>query len=106
MNTQLWQDITPQEVQEKLNKNSQTQFIDVREPDEYAAGRIHGTKLIPLSEFAQRANEINPNEEVICICRSGKRSAKACDHLVSIGYTNVKNMTGGMLEWNGSVEKN
>ncbi|MHA7584602.1 rhodanese-like domain-containing protein [Paenibacillus vandeheii] len=106
MSEQQWQVITPHEVQEKLKYTSKTQFIDVREAEEYAAGHIGGTKHIPLSELAQRANEIKPNEEVVCICRSGNRSAKACEFLVSIGYTNVKNMIGGILEWNGTVEKN
>lgn len=102
----MWVNISPQEVEEKIIKGIGVQLIDVREPEEYASGRIVGSKLIPLSHFVERTNEINADEEVICICRSGNRSAKACEHLSSIGFNNVKNMDGGMLEWKGVLEKN
>jgi rhodanese-related sulfurtransferase len=102
----MWKNISTQEVIDKIFKGIEIQLIDVREPDEYASGRIAGSKLIPLSQFTERTNEINAEGEVICICRSGNRSAKACEHLSSIGFNNVKNMDGGMLEWKGDVEKN
>jgi rhodanese-related sulfurtransferase len=101
-----WMNISPQEVEEKVIKGISVQLIDVREPEEYASGRIVGSKLIPLSNFVDRTNEINAEEEVICICRSGNRSAKACEHLSSLGFNNVKNMDGGMLGWKGDLEQN
>ncbi|MEX2462398.1 MAG: rhodanese-like domain-containing protein [Paenibacillaceae bacterium] len=102
----MWKNISPQEVEAKISKGKEVQLIDVREPEEFATGRIVGSKLIPLSQFVERTNEINAEKEVICICRSGNRSAKACVHLSSIGFNNVKNMDGGMLEWKGDIEKN
>jgi len=102
----MWKDISPQEVEEKVNKGIAVQLIDVREPEEYASGRIVGSKLIPLSNFVERSNEIHSEGEVICICRSGNRSAKACEHLTSLGFKNVSNMDGGMMEWKGEVERN
>ena len=102
----MWKKISPQEVEEKVTKGIGVQLIDVREPEEYASGRIVGSKLIPLSNFVERTNEIDAEEEVICICRSGNRSAKACEYLSFIGFNNVNNMDGGMLEWKGDLEKN
>ncbi|MCM3624822.1 rhodanese-like domain-containing protein [Brevibacillus borstelensis] len=100
-----WQDITPQEVENKAVNQIEVQLIDVRNPEEYAAGRIKGSMLIPLNELPARVNEIDKDKEVICICRSGNRSGKACEYLSSLGYNNVKNMVGGMMEWKGNVEK-
>lgn len=102
----MWKNISPQEVEEKVNKGIEVQLIDVREPEEYASGRIVGSKLIPLSNFVERTNEINAEKEVICICRSGNRSAKACEHLTSLGFKYVNNMDGGMMEWKSDIEKN
>ncbi|MCC0567115.1 rhodanese-like domain-containing protein [Brevibacillus borstelensis] len=100
-----WQDILPQEVENKAVNQKEVQLIDVRNPDEYVTARIKGSTLIPLNELPVRVNEIDKDKEVICICRSGNRSGKACEYLSSLGYNNVKNMVGGMLEWRGNVEK-
>lgn len=100
-----WKDITPQEVESILANNKGFQLIDVRNPDEYAAGRIKGSKLIPLNELAERVNEIDKDKEVIFICRSGNRSGRACEFVSSLGFKNVHNMAGGMLQWKGNVER-
>jgi rhodanese-related sulfurtransferase len=103
--TKSWTDITPEEVQEKLSRGHDIQFIDVREVDEYKEGRIPGVKLLPLGQLDVRHDELDKDKEIVCICRSGNRSAKACEFLSSRGYKNVKNMAGGMLEWKGEVER-
>jgi rhodanese-related sulfurtransferase len=84
--------------------NKSIQFIDVREKDEFNFGHIPGVKNIPLSEISDRTNEIDPYKEVVCICRSGNRSEKACEYLSSLGYKNLTNFKGGMLEWDGDIE--
>jgi len=78
----------------------------VREPYEYAIARIPGTQLIPLGQIAQRANELNPNEEIILHCRSGKRSADALNQLKDKGFTRLKNMVGGTLAWSDEIDPN
>jgi rhodanese-related sulfurtransferase len=73
-------------------------LIDVRQPEEYAAGHIHGAKLIPLGELSERARELPKDREIICVCRSGNRSGSATRMLASAGYQAI-NMTGGMIAW-------
>ena len=76
-------------------------IIDVREPNEYAEFNI-GAKLIPLGKIQSLdVDELEDlrDKEVIIHCRSGKRSMQACMMLETFGFTNVKNLEGGMLNW-------
>ncbi|WP_127587605.1 rhodanese-like domain-containing protein [Paenibacillus koleovorans] len=91
--------ISPQEIRERLAKNEKLNMIDVREDDEVAAGMIPGAKHIRLSEIPDRYEEIEQTGEIILICRSGNRSGRACQYLASLGIPGLKNMSGGMLEW-------
>lgn len=76
------------------------QLIDVREPDEYAAVRAEGAVNIPLSEFVARTNEINPDQDIYLICKSGGRSAQAGEYLEQArGWDNVINVAGGTTAW-------
>ena len=79
------------------------QLIDVREPDEYATVRAEGAVNIPLSEFVARTDEINPDQDIYLICKSGGRSAQASEYLEQArGWDNVINVAGGTTTW---VEK-
>ena len=79
------------------------QLIDVREPDEYTAVRAEGAVNIPLSEFVTRTDEINPDQDIYLICKSGGRSAQAGEYLEQArGWDNVINVAGGTTAW---VEK-
>lgn len=80
------------------NRESIPQLIDVRELDEWQEGRIAGSKLIPMSEFAARVEEIDPDQPIIVYCRSGGRSLMVAEALQNAGY-DAKSMAGGMLEW-------
>lgn len=95
--------ITPKEVEERLRAGEPLRIIDVREPDEVAAGKIPGAVNIPLGLIEFRMHELDKNEEYILVCRSGGRSGRAAEFLDSRGYR-VINMTGGMLAWEGPVE--
>ena len=76
------------------------QLIDVREPDEYAAVRAEGAVNIPLSEFVARTDEINPDQDIYLICKSGGRSAQAGEYLEqAYGWVNLYNVIGGTDEW-------
>lgn len=98
-----WKDITPEEVKAMLNRKD-IQLIDVREIDEYRAGHIPGITHVSLSQFVERTGEIDPEKEVICVCRSGNRSGTACEYLSSLGYKKLHNMVGGMNKWSGEIE--
>lgn len=85
----------PREVADRLDE---VQLIDVREPDEWEAGRIEGARHIPLAEIGARLDEIDPNRPVVAVCRSGSRSGKVVEALRARGYE-ADNLVGGMQAW-------
>lgn len=93
-------DITCKELKERVEAGEELNIVDVREQDEFDEYNI-GAKLIPLSEFESRWTELNEykEKELILHCRSGGRSGNAQAFLKSQGYTNVKNLIGGMIAW-------
>lgn len=95
------QNITIEEVKERLDKGEQLHLVDVREPYERAEFNIGGVH-IPLGQVQMmQVDELNnlKNEEVIVYCRSGNRSGQAAMILETLGFTNAKNLMGGMLAW-------
>jgi rhodanese-related sulfurtransferase len=95
------QEITVAELKERLDAGETLNIIDVREPSEYAEFNIGGT-LIPLGKImSMQIDEIEDKkeEELIVHCKAGARSAQACMFLEQMGFTNVKNVTGGVLAW-------
>lgn len=97
--------ITNEELQKKLVSNENIIILDVREPAEYAFGRIPGAKSIPMGELESRLKELNPDEEIHVVCRTGNRSDMASQLLAEKGYKNVKNVLPGMSGWTGQIEK-
>ncbi|MDC8786865.1 rhodanese-like domain-containing protein [Roseateles koreensis] len=77
------------------------QLLDVREPEEFSdvLGHLHGARLLPLSELASRAAELDASRPAVTICRSGARSAQATVLLQKAGFQRVANLHGGMLRW-------
>lgn len=97
-------EILPKEVSEKVRQGKAQSIIDVREHEEVAQGRIPGAYHIPLGELENRLHEIDKDKEHFMVCRSGSRSGMAAEYLQDKGYK-VKNMVGGMLNWEDEVEK-
>ncbi len=75
------------------------QFIDVRTPEEFAAGHVPGAVNIPLQTLKQRIAEVPKDKQVYVYCEAGVRSAKAARLLTKAGYTNIENISGGMRAW-------
>jgi rhodanese-related sulfurtransferase len=82
-----------------LKDNPNVFLLDVREPDEYAAGHIPGITLIPMGEVPDRLSELPRDKEIIITCRTGNRSGQVADFLREQGFTNVHNMNGGIVAW-------
>jgi adenylyltransferase/sulfurtransferase len=97
-------EITPVDLKRKLDAGEQPFILDVREPNEYQINRIAGSTLIPLGELPRRYQELPRDREIVAQCKMGGRSAKAQDFLKSVGFTNVKNLRGGILEWIDKVD--
>lgn len=94
------QDIDVIELKDKLDAGEEFIFIDVREPHEYEEFNL-GAKLMPLSNFLSFMPELLGNEEkeIVVHCRSGARSGAVKQTLENFGFRNVRNVLGGVLEW-------
>jgi rhodanese-related sulfurtransferase len=93
--------ITPEEVKQRLDAGEKLNLVDVREPHENAEFNIGG-RLVPLGRIqSMQIEDIEDlkNEEVIFYCRSGNRSGISATILDQLGFTNTKNLVGGMLGW-------
>ena len=91
------QDISPNELQ--ALKRDGCSLIDVREPVEHAEEHVAGSQLIPLGQLESRVGEIDRENPVVIICRSGRRGVQALDTLRDQGIADAKNVTGGILAW-------
>ncbi len=95
------QNITPEELKQRMDSGEQLNIVDVREPYEHEEFNIGGT-LVPLGQIqVMQVDELEDlkDKEVIVYCRSGNRSGQAAMILETLGFQNVKNLTGGMLKW-------
>jgi rhodanese-related sulfurtransferase len=93
--------INTDEIKTRLDSGERLNLVDVREADERAEFNIGGT-FLPLGNIQMmQIDDIEhlKNEEVICYCRSGNRSMQASLMLETFGFTNVKNLQGGMNAW-------
>lgn len=86
------------EAQTRLEQDKTLFILDVRQPDEFRAGHINGSKLIPLHELGRRINELPKDRDILCVCRSGGRSGAAQRQLQSAGYRAL-NLRGGLISW-------
>jgi rhodanese-related sulfurtransferase len=95
------EDITVEQLKERLDSGEVFNFLDVREDYEYEEQNL-GAKLIPLGELPDRIDEIEDwkDAELVVHCRSGARSGRAKDFLESQGFTKVRNVLGGILAYN------
>ena len=101
------QPISVEELKARLDAGESLHLLDVREPSERADFNIGGT-LVPLGKIqTMQTDDIDEwkDEEVICYCRSGNRSGQACLILETAGFSNVKNLTGGMMAWQDRIVK-
>ena len=100
------EDITVQELKERLGKNSHIQLVDVREPEEFAICNLGG-ELIPLGELPKQAARIRRDVPVVVICHHGFRSAQAINYLRQrLGYDNLLNLRGGIHAWATQIDPN
>jgi len=74
-------------------------LLDVREPDEWAAGHAPGAHHLPMMEIPARMSEVPTDMEVVVVCRSGGRSGQVVSYLMGNGWDNVRNLDGGMQSW-------
>lgn len=92
-------DLTPYDLERKMKENPHSILIDVRTPLEYQSGHIKGTKSYPLGNEGEIANNYEPDQEIILICRSGHRSQAAARALIKHNFKQLFHLKGGMKAW-------
>ena len=91
-------DIEPEEALPEV-KAAYSQFIDVRTPEEFAAGHAVRARNIPLNELPGKLDILEKSEPIYVICQTGRRSKEAAELLSKKGFKWVFNVTGGMARW-------
>ncbi|MCB0824744.1 MAG: rhodanese-like domain-containing protein [Armatimonadetes bacterium] len=97
-------EITVQDLDTVLKAGKKPVLLDVREANELENSRLEGIVHIPMGEVPGRLSELDKNAEIVVVCRTGGRSGRITDFLLSSGFTNVKNMVGGMNEWASTID--
>ena len=100
------QEMTAEQLHERLQQGERPLILDVRESYEWDICNLqaHGAKLIPLGELQQRVTELERDQEIVVLCRTGVRSAHAVHYLSELGYSSVANLVGGIHAWARAVD--
>lgn len=97
-------EITPAELETRLRRRDDFDLVDVREPYEQDIARIDGARLVPLATLAESLHTLDSARDIVVMCRSGARSAKAVRQLQGAGFRKVWNLAGGILRWSDDVD--
>ena len=99
--TQIIEDITPQEAFTLIQNNPDFVILDVRTPEEVDAGYIENAINIDYysDTFREELDRLDKNQKYLIYCRSGNRSGKASAIMKELNFSEVYNMTGGIVEW-------
>ncbi len=97
-------DITVSELKARMDAGDAPAIVDVREPHEHQICRIPGATLIPAAQLSSRLSEFDPLQEVVVHCRSGARSTQAVLMMRDKGFTQARNLKGGVLAWVDEVD--
>ncbi|WP_059172630.1 sulfurtransferase TusA family protein [Bacillus sp. FJAT-27445] len=96
--------ISNEELDQMINGNEGFVILDVREEAEFAFSHIPDAMNIPLGELEERIGELNKEDQILVVCRTGSRSDLAAQKLTEKGFGNIKNVVPGMSQWNGKAE--
>lgn len=94
-------EVTPSQFAEIAAKE-ETKIVDCRTPEEYETGYIAGAELLPHDKITEESAAelgLSKDDEILVYCKAGARGEKAYNTLTSLGYTNVKNLVGGITRW-------
>lgn len=97
-------EMTPREYADLALRGSAPFLLDVREAWEVALAQAPGARHIPMADIPERIAEIPRDREVVVLCKAGGRSATVVRFLEAQGYTQVTNLTGGILAWSAQVD--
>lgn len=97
--------ISPQEVRDAVYDDNSHQLIDVRTVDEFKEGHLKNAQNICVTDgdFEENVAKLDKDQPVYLYCRSGKRSAKAAEILKDLGFKEIYDMDGGILNWKSEI---
>ena len=101
---EMIREITASELAARIARGDDFDLVDVREPHEWTIARIEGARLVPLGTIGDASKEWDRSREVVLYCKAGVRSMNAAEQLVRNGFTNVTNVTGGIVSWTNDVD--
>lgn len=96
--------VTPTEFDARRKAGARAILLDVREEWELAVASVPGAVHVPMSEVVQRLGELDPQSEIVVMCRSGNRSLEVARFLERSGFRSVANLTGGILAWSRELD--
>lgn len=99
-------EISVTELSEKLGKDSNLVLIDVREAGELAVGKIADSVHIAMSEFENKVSGLDKSKHYVLQCRSGVRSRNVLEFMRQNGFSNLQNLTGGIIAWSNEIDSN
>ena len=97
-------DISPHDLKTRLDRKDPIVLLDVREDWETRLCRLPNAVHIPIEEIELRVEELTPGDEIVVYCHQGVRSAAVANWLRQLGFTNVRNLAGGLDAWARTVD--
>jgi len=97
-------EITPAGLRDLLATGAQVILLDVRQPHELEVSCLENIVHIPQPLIPARHRELDPESEIVVICRSGNRSGKVTQFLISRGFSRARNLAGGMNAWAEEID--
>ena len=99
-------EVNVKDLAEEIKSGQEITLLDVRETQEVDISKLDNSFLIPLGDLPERINELNPDDNIVVYCRSGARSDQAMRFLRNAGFTQVRNLLGGINDWARHIDQN
>ena len=96
--------ITVQELKNKIDNNENFILLDVREQFEINIASLNNTLHIPMLDIPKRIQALNKNDEIIVFCKSGIRSMNVCNYLYNNKFKKISNLLGGIKKWSLEID--
>lgn len=104
MNPDEVSEISVEDLNNLIQENSNLKLLDVREPFETEICSLSNSLFMPLSTFEEKIHSLNKHDNYIVVCKLGARSYKAASMMLDCGFTNVKNLKGGIIAWAEKID--
>lgn len=96
--------ISPRALKARIDAGEPLRILDVRQPVEWEIVHLETSTLVPFDRLDEAAKGLDPDEEIIVVCRKGERSARAVEHLREAGFKRARNLIGGLTAWSRDVD--